>query len=112
MIIAGYINALVVMCVNERSVIKCKRKLLTNGNAFKRTDDRWGGVVWYMDEHGEKKTKVLLRHNQTGSKEKMTSYIADFEKEIIESMNQKDSARKYAELVTCIQISFSRTNNL
>ena len=26
------------------------RKLLTNGNAFKRTDNRWGGVVWYMDE--------------------------------------------------------------
>ena len=28
------------------------RKLLTNGNAFKRTDGRWGGTVWYMDEAG------------------------------------------------------------
>lgn len=33
------------------------RKLLTNGNAFKRTDSRWGGVVWYMDEQGERKRK-------------------------------------------------------
>ena len=33
------------------------RKLLTNGNAFKRTDNRWGGVVWYMDESGERKRK-------------------------------------------------------
>ena len=34
------------------------RKLLTNGNAFKRTDSRWGGVVWYMDEQGERKRKA------------------------------------------------------
>lgn len=33
------------------------RKLLTNGNAFKRTDGRWGGTVWYMDEAGERKRK-------------------------------------------------------
>ena len=33
------------------------RKLLTNGNAFRRTDNRWGGVVWYMDEQGERKRK-------------------------------------------------------
>lgn len=35
------------------------RKLLTNGNAFKRTDNRWGGVVWYMDESGDRKEKVF-----------------------------------------------------
>ncbi len=29
-----------------------QRKLLTNGNVFKRTDDRWCGVVWYQDEQG------------------------------------------------------------
>ena len=27
-----------------------KKKLLTSGNVFERTDGRWGGVVWYMDE--------------------------------------------------------------
>ena len=34
-----------------------EKKLLTNGNAFKRTDGRWGGVVWYMDEAGERRRK-------------------------------------------------------
>ena len=34
-----------------------QKKLLTNGKAFKRTDDRWGGTVWYMDERGERKRK-------------------------------------------------------
>ena len=34
-----------------------QRKLLTNGSAFKRTDGRWCGVVWYMDEQGERKRK-------------------------------------------------------
>lgn len=35
-----------------------EKKLLTNGNAFKRTDGRWGGVVWYMDETGERRRKI------------------------------------------------------
>ena len=34
-----------------------QKKQLTNGKAFKRTDDRWGGTVWYMDEKGERKRK-------------------------------------------------------
>ena len=34
-----------------------QRKLLTNGSAFLRTDGRWAGVVWYMDERGERKRK-------------------------------------------------------
>ena len=24
-----------------------QKKLLTNGNIFRRTDDRWGGTVWF-----------------------------------------------------------------
>ena len=34
-----------------------QKKLLTNGNVFKRTDGRWCGVIWYMDEQGERKRK-------------------------------------------------------
>lgn len=34
-----------------------RKKLLTNGNVFKRTDGRWAGVVWYMDEQGNRKRK-------------------------------------------------------
>lgn len=33
-----------------------QKQLLTNGNIFKRTDGRWNGVVWYMDEQGERKS--------------------------------------------------------
>ena len=67
-----------------------QRKLLTNGNAFKRTDDRWGGVVWYMDEHGERKRKSFSGTTKAEVNTKMTEYIANFENERIES----DESRK------------------
>ena len=34
------------------------KKLRTNGEAFKSTDDRWGGTVWYMDELGGQTQKA------------------------------------------------------
>lgn len=71
-----------------------QRKLLTNGNAFKRTDDRWGGVVWYMDEHGERKRKSFSGTTKQEVKKKMTAYIADFEKEIIESDESKKTLQE------------------
>ena len=43
-----------------------QKQLLTSGNIFKRTDRRWNGVVWYMDEQGGAETQILLRHVQTG----------------------------------------------
>ena len=67
-----------------------QRKLLTNGNAFKRTDDRWGGVVWYLDESGERKRKSFSGTTKAEVKKKMTEYISNFENEIIES----DESRK------------------
>ncbi len=66
-----------------------QRKLLTNGNAFKRTDDRWCGVVWYMDEHGERKRKSFSGVTKAEVNKKMTEYIANFENEIIESDESK-----------------------
>lgn len=71
-----------------------QRKLLTNGNAFKRSDDRWGGVVWYMDEHGERKRKSFSGTTKQEVKKKMTAYIADFEKEIIESDESKKTLQE------------------
>lgn len=71
-----------------------QRKLLTNGNAFKRTDDRWGGVVWYMDEHGERKRKSFSGTTKQEVKKKMTAYIADFEKEIIKSDESKKTLQE------------------
>ena len=56
-----------------------QKKLLTNGNAFKRTDGRWCGVVWYMDEHGERKRKSFSGTTKADVNKKITQYIADFE---------------------------------
>lgn len=71
-----------------------QRKLLTNGNAFKRSDDRWGSVVWYMDEHGDRKRKSFSGTTKQEVKKKMTDYISNFEKEIIESDESKKTLQK------------------
>ena len=57
------------------------RKLLTNGNAFKRTDGRWGGTVWYMDEAGERKRKSFSGTTKQEVNKKMTAYIENFNNE-------------------------------
>ena len=62
------------------------RKLLTNGNAFKRTDGRWGGTVWYMDESGERKRKCFSGTTKQEVNKKMTAYIENFNNEIENSV--------------------------
>lgn len=69
------------------------RKLLTNGNAFKRTDNRWGGVVWYMNESGEHKRKSFSGTTKVEVNKKMTEYIAAFNDSIIESQETKKRLR-------------------
>lgn len=71
-----------------------QRKLLTNGNTFKRTDNRWGGVVWYMDEHGERKRKSFSGTTKSAVNKKMTEYIADFENQTAESDESKKKLRE------------------
>ena len=66
------------------------KKILTNGNAFRRTDNRWGGVVWYRDEQGERKRKSFSGTTKQEVNRKMTDYIANFEKEV----NENTEARK------------------
>ena len=66
-----------------------QRKLLTNGNAFVRTDGRWAGVVWYMDEHGERKRKSFSGTTKAEVNRKMTDYVATFDKMVIESDESK-----------------------
>ena len=58
------------------------RKLLTNGNAFKRTDGRWGGTVWYMDEAGERRRRSFSGTTKQEVNKKMTAYIENFNNEI------------------------------
>ena len=62
------------------------KKLLTNGNAFKRTDGRWGGTVWYMDETGERKRKSFSGTTKQEVNKKMTAYIENFNNEIENSI--------------------------
>jgi len=62
-----------------------QKKLLTNGKAFKRTDDRWGGTIWYMDEKGERKRKSFSGTTKVEVTKKMTDYVAAFNEELQES---------------------------
>ena len=59
-----------------------QKKLLTNGNVFKRTDGRWCGVVWYMDEQGNRKRKSFSGTTKQEANKKITAYIAEFENQI------------------------------
>ncbi len=79
-----------------------RKKLLTNGNVFKRTDGRWGGVVWYMDEQGERKRKSFSSTTKREANKKITAYIAEFENQIEESDESKkllkDSIQNWLEI--------------
>lgn len=67
-----------------------QKKLLTNGKAFKRTDDRWGGTVWYMDEKWERKRKSFSGTTKAEVTKKMTNYVAAFN----DALQESDESRK------------------
>ena len=71
-----------------------QKKLLTNGNAFKRTDGRWCGVVWYMDENGARKRKSFSGTTKQEVNKKMTEYISEFDKMIEASDESKKTLRE------------------
>ena len=66
-----------------------QKKLLTRGNIFKRTDGRWNGVVWYMDKQGQRKRKSFSGTSRQEVKEKITAYIADFNRQLTASDESK-----------------------
>ena len=70
------------------------RKLLTNGNAFKRTDARWGGTVWYCDELGERRRKCFSGTTKQEVNKKMTAYIESFNRENEESIEANKTLRE------------------
>ncbi len=78
------------------------KKLLTNGNVFKRTDGRWCGVVWYMDVQGNRKRKSFSGTTKQEVNKKITVYISDFEKQVKESDESKkllkDSIQNWLEI--------------
>ncbi len=79
-----------------------RKKLLTNGNVFKRTDGRWGGVVWYMDEQGNRKRKSFSGTTKQEANKKITAYIAEFENQVELSDESKkllkDSIQNWLEI--------------
>ena len=79
-----------------------KKKLLTSGNVFKRTDGRWGGVVWYMDEQCERKRKSFSGTTKQKANKKITAYIAEFENQVELSDESKkllkDSIQNWLEI--------------
>lgn len=87
---------------SDKGSEKMQRKLLTNGNVFKRTDDRWCGVVWYQDEQGVRKRKSFSGTTKQAVNKKITEYIAEFENEIEDSIEGtkllKDSMQKWLEI--------------
>ena len=78
------------------------KRILTNGNAFRRTDNRWGGVVWYRDEQGERKRKSFSGTTKQEVNRKMTDYISNFEKESNENIEARktlqESMQKWLEI--------------
>lgn len=70
-----------------------QKKLLTNGNVFKRTDKRWGGVVWYSDEQGGRRRKSFSITTKQEVNRKITDYIAAFNESKIASQEPKKRLR-------------------
>ena len=70
------------------------KKLLTTGNTFKRSDGRWGGVVWYMDESGERKRKSFSGTTKQKVGKKITAYIESFNESIAVTDETKKKLRE------------------
>ena len=70
------------------------KRLLTNGNAFKRTDGRWGGTVWYMNESGERKRKSFSGTTKQEVNKKMTAYIEDFNNQVETSIEANKTLKE------------------
>ena len=43
---------------------------------------RWQSVIWYFDEHGEKKRKVFSSKTKIEAQQKITNYIVQFNEEV------------------------------
>ena len=71
-----------------------QKKLLTTGNTFKRSDGRWGGIVWYMDESGEQKRKSFSGTTKQEVSKKITAYIDSFNESITVTDETKKKLRE------------------
>ena len=79
-----------------------QKKLLTSGSVFRRTDGRWGGVIWFMDEQGLRKRKSFSGKTKRDAEKKITSYITEFKNQLKNTdestMLLKDSMQHWLEV--------------
>ena len=79
-----------------------QKKLLTSGSVFRRTDGRWGGVIWFMDELGLRKRKSFSGKTKRDAEKKITSYITEFKNQLKNTdestMLLKDSMQHWLEV--------------
>lgn len=67
-----------------------QKQLLTNGTASQKSNGRWVGSVWFMNEQGERKRKTFSGVNKSAVNKKIKKYIADFNN----ALEVSDEARK------------------
>ena len=77
-----------VLCVAEKGVLNYAAKSIDKQKHL-QTNGRWNGVVWYSDEHGAKKRKSFCGTTKQEVKEKITEYLADFDRQLTASDESK-----------------------
>ena len=70
------------------------KKLLNKGTVYKRSDNRWGGMVSYHDEQGVYRRKSFCAPTKKAVLKKIGNYIEVFKKEIAEADETKKPLRK------------------
>ena len=70
------------------------KKLLNKGTVYKRSDNRWGGMVSYHDEQGVYRRKSFCAPTKKAVLKKIGDYIEVFKMEIAEADETKKPLRK------------------
>ena len=70
------------------------KKLLNKGTVYKRSDNRWGGMVSYHDEQGVYRRKSFCAPTKKAVLKKIGDYIEAFKREIAEADETKKPLRK------------------
>ena len=70
------------------------KKLLNKGTVYKRSDNRWGGMVSYHDEQGVYRRKSFCAPTKKAVLKKIGNYIEVFKKKIAEADETKKPLRK------------------
>ena len=70
------------------------KKLLNKGTVYKRSDNRWGGMVSYHDEQGVYRRKCFCAPTKKAVLKKIADYIEAFKKEVAEADEANKPLRK------------------